>query len=148
MEVNASTILQVLQSLVIFIGALWAFVRFRIELPTKPRIELDVDAVFLGPQQGNYIASISILIRNKGTVNHEIHKLKLEILGLNEDMMIEALSNKGQRVNFPVPILNSDNIIPKEYGYYFVRAGVQQTIHYYTPVAEGIRFVRIWAAFH
>ncbi len=142
--------LSLLQAIGILVGAGWAFFRFRIESPAKPRIELDVDAEFMGPQAGQYIAGISIQVRNKGTVSHTIERLELDILGLKLDAPVLPHPNAdfAQRVNFPEKLFKSDNIIYDKYGYYFVRAGVQQTIYYHTAVPENIRFVRVWAAFH
>ena len=147
MQSHTDLLLSIVQILGIIFGAIWAWFGFRIELPHKPRIELELDAVFLGPQMGRYIGSISIRVHNKGTVNHTIEQLEIDIRGLKHNDPIQTLSEKEQRVNFPEKTAQSRNIIPSKYKHYFVRAGVQQTILYHTSIPEDIRFVRAWAAF-
>lgn len=150
MEKYIAIFAEALQTIIILAGVVWAIWRFRIELPTKPRIELDVDAKFFGPQQGQYIIGINIQVRNKGTVSHTIDRLELNIRGIkpNGSVLPHPDEDMEQRVNFPEKIFRSNNIIYSDYKYYFIRAGVQQTIFYHTAVPEDIRFVRVWAAFH
>ncbi|MDX2285575.1 MAG: hypothetical protein NW241_15515 [Bacteroidia bacterium] len=155
---DIDTILALLQSIGICITAVWAIWRFRIESPTKPRIELALDAEFLGPQAGKYLASVSILVRNRGTVSHTIDGLELKIQGINDGTKVESFEERSEklvtegdmnhRICFPEKIVELPNLIPPDYKYYFVRAGVEQIIHYHTAIDANIRFVRVFAAFH
>ncbi len=147
MEKHIAIYAEALQALVLLAGVVWAIWRFRIELPTKPRIELDVDVEFLGPQLGQHLASIAIQVHNRGAVNHQIEQLEIKIRGLKGDAPLEVLPGLAQRVNFPHKIVEANNIMGK-YKYYFIRAGVQQRIHYHTAIPEGVRYILVWAAFH
>lgn len=150
MENHLDFILNILKTIGLLAATVWAIWRFRIESPYKPRIELNVDMAFLGPQSGQYIAGINIEVNNKGTVNHTIDHLELNIRGIKVKTSLQLHSDKDKNgsVYFPELIFKSDNIINAKYQYYFLRAGVQQTIYYHTLVPEDICFVRVWAAFH
>ena len=140
--------LNALQALGIVVGAIWAFYRFRIELPWKPRIEFDIDTTFLGSQENGYVASIDFRAANKGTVNHTITKMEIRIRGIKNGAVFTKMGkNQYEKVEFPEKIVSVDNLIPTKYRYYFVRPNINQTFHYYTVIPNDIRFIIVWAAF-
>ena len=147
MKENIELFLSVLQTLGIIIGAVWAWYRFRVEKPTHPRIEFDVEAQFLGPQANSYLATFTIIAANKGNVEHKFRRIEIEILGLRQEEALVTLNDKQQRIQFPVEFVKLENLIPEKMKYYFVRPNVHQKIHYYTAIPDNIRFVRVFLSF-
>lgn len=142
-----SIALNILQALGIVVGAVWAYYRFRKEKPTHPRIEFDVDATFMPPQQGQYMATFAIRANNKGTVEHRFTEIRIRILGLKQEDALKTSEERAKRVDFPERIVPTVNILPEEFKYFFVRPGINQSFNYFTAISDSIRFIVVRLSF-
>ncbi len=114
-------LLNILQFAAIIIGAAWTYYRFLREKPTSPRIEFDFDCMVYGSQNGDFMTVFSIRINNKGLIEHRFREIRVRILGLEKDADLNTSDHHSNRVEFPMKILPSVNIVPEKFGYYFVR---------------------------
>jgi hypothetical protein len=142
-----SLVISSIQIIVLLLGVLWAYFRFRKENPLYPRIELDLNCKFFGPQRTFYIASFAVSAHNKGNIEHKFDDIRLRVRGIISNDAITELKDYEPLVNFPEKLMSEVNIVPKKIGYYFVRPGVYQTFNYAARVSEDIRFIIVRITF-
>lgn len=134
----------VLQTVGVGIGALWAYLRFWREGIHRPRIEFDIQCTFLGVQNNARVISFAAMAKNKGNVEHRFSRVSLRVRG------IKATGTLGrrpdERLDFPDPLLKAE-LVPEEFGYYFVRPGVEQPFTFTTTIPSDTRFILARAAF-
>lgn len=126
--------LQSINTILVLVGAVWAYFRFFREGSHKSRIEFDIEADFQGPQKGEYIAAFQIRATNKGNVEHEFDSIRLRVRGVKKDSDLKYLEGKEPMLSFPEKNFDTVEIIPKKIGYYFVRPGVDQRFSYVTKL--------------
>ena len=122
-------------------GGAWAYFRFKKEGVHSPRIELDLDCAFLGPQQGNYVAAFSIYAENKGQVEHRFKEIRLRVRGIRRNEVLVEWDERRPMLLFPDLIMSKANVVPPDYKYFFVRPSVRQRISYVTPISEEFSFI-------
>ena len=136
-----------LQLLIILVSALWAFFRFRKEGPLHPRIEFDVNCKFFGPHHNAYLTCFTINASNKGNVEHKFNEIRLKVLGIRTNEPLKEFEAYAPMVEFPHIILKEINIVPEDFGYFFVRPGVNQAFNFTTSIPAEIRFILVRATF-
>ena len=125
-------------------GAAWAYLRFWREGQHAQRIEFNLSCEFFEPQDGSRIASFSLHAHNRGNVERRFVRISLRILGLKTT---DALSCRADdRLLFPHHLVSAE-VIPKKFGYYFVRPGVDQRFSFTTIIPDDVRYVLARAAF-
>jgi hypothetical protein len=142
-----TTIISLVQLIVVIVGAIWAYFRFRRENPLHPRIEFDLDCKFFTPQDNSYLTAITVSASNKGNVEHKFSEIRLRILGIKNNQPLEEFAKYPPMVEFPVEIMKGVNIVPPKYEYFFVRPNVNQTFNYATQIPSDTRFIIIRATF-
>jgi hypothetical protein len=118
----------------ILAAAIWFFAtrKFRsYDLPSNPEKK---------------VAEIQFCIENKGLVNHRMCELNVSIHSLQTDSQLEVKDKTGELV-FPRVLLKKTNIVPSDFGYYFVRPGVRQLITHIVPLDADISLIRVTAGF-
>jgi hypothetical protein len=140
-------VLGVIQVLMVIVGAMWAYFRFRLEGPNQPRIEFGVDCRFFGPVHGDYLAAFEIHANNKGHVEHKFKEIRLKVLGIKQGEKLTEWPEHEPRLYFPDVLVRGVNLVPKNFGYYFVRPGVDQTFSFATKVSTDYRFLVARATF-
>jgi hypothetical protein len=138
-------VLSAIQTVGVGIGALWAYFRFWREGAHRPRIEFDIQCAFLGQQDNARVVNFIILATNKGNVEHKFSRISLRVRGIMAADGPLARRPDG-RLNFPQELLKEE-IIPKEFGYYFVRPGITQPLTFTTIIPTEVRFLLVRAAF-
>ncbi len=136
-----------IQVLIILFSALWAYFRFRKEDPLYPRIELDINCKFFGPQRNSYLASFTVSANNKGNVEHKFSEIRLRVRGIKFNEPLTEFEEYSPMTKFPEKIMDGINIVPSKFGYFFVRPGVNQAFNYVTQVSKDIRFIIVRATF-
>jgi hypothetical protein len=103
------------QLAVLISGGVWAFKRFKKEGSHTHRIEFDIECKFYGPQFHNFIAEITLTLKNRAKVRYIIKSCQLRIRGIEASNLIGLCDDpyKG-RVCFPVKILPLTEIVPKD----------------------------------
>lgn len=136
------------QFLVVLCGAAWAYYRFRAEGLHRPRVEFDVDANFLGPQNNYFLTEILISAHNVGLRIRKFPSIKLLVRGIKHDAKIEEWKENEPRLFFPDKIIdNAEVIFKKNYGHVFVEPGVKQKLTYLTRIPADYRFISIRVEF-
>lgn len=137
----------IVQSIIIIIGAIWAYFRFHRENPLHPRIEFDLDCKFFAPQNNSQLTAITVSASNKGNVEHKFGEIRLRILGIKNNQPLKEFAEYPPMVEFPIEIIKGVNIVPPKYEYFFVRPNVKQAFSYATQIPINIRFIIIRATF-
>ncbi|WP_151087421.1 hypothetical protein [Hymenobacter baengnokdamensis] len=140
-----TVVLSAIQTIGVGIGALWAYFRFWREGAHKPRIEFDIQCSFLGQQGNARVVSFTILATNKGNIEHKFSRISLRARGITAADG-ELIKRPDGRVNFPKELLKEE-VIPKEFGYYFVRPGIAQPLTFTTIIPAEVRLLLVRAAF-
>jgi hypothetical protein len=71
----------------------------------------------------------------------------MRVRGIEKDREFEYWPERGQRVEFPVRIINNARVIPESLNFLFVEPGVQQTITYVTKVPAQIGYIVVYTEF-
>ena len=140
-------ILNAIQAGILVAGAIWAFIRFKMEDPLHPRIEFAIDCKFFGPQAGSYLTVFTVSARNKGNVEHTFAGIRLRVRGIKDKEPLTEFTKYPPMTNFPETIMKEVNIVPPEFKYFFVRPGIDQDFNYVTQIADNIRFIIVRATF-
>lgn len=117
----------------------------------EPHIEFTIDARFFGPIEGQWLAEVSLIAHNVGSVIQHFSRIHLRIRGIPEGEPLKRWEGHGCRAEFPMLIAEEKNIIPKTRDgkeiLYFAEPGVRQTFTYMTTIPRQTRFVLIFAEF-
>jgi hypothetical protein len=135
------------QTAIIVGGAIWAYIRFFREGMHRPRIELDIECSFFGPQNDRYVAAFVIHATNRGNIEHRFNEIRLRVRGIKSDMPLQALKEHEPLLAFPEEDFDTVNIIAKKPRYYFVRPGVHQKFSFVTSIPASWKFVLARASF-
>lgn len=130
----------------------------------RTRIQFELEAVFFGPQEGFYVAEVTMLLHNKGLVRNIVKSLNLEILGIKAGAEINEFEKKSELkvhglkkafdmtefqkksiAEFPVDIVKTS--IRHEKGKFFVEPSITQQFTHVARVQEDIRFILVRSSF-
>lgn len=119
--------------------------RERLSRRFVPRVDYELDCRFFGPQQGRYIAQLSLKADNKGEVRRVFESLEFRVLGLPADAKPEYWGSGELRAEFPKLIMKDNMIRDPEKHRYYVEPGVSQLFSYTTLVDQAYAFVLVRA---
>lgn len=129
-------------------GVTWAIYRFRAEGAHKPRIEFNIGANFLGPENGHYAVQIVIHAKNKGLRVRRFPGIKILARGIERGQSIEEWKVREPRLFLPDKLIDDAEVVFKEnFSHIFVEPGVNQDITYLTRIPAKYRFVSVRAEF-
>jgi hypothetical protein len=124
------------------VAAAWWFWR---TARNQQRIAFDIDCTFLDIGEPDVrIAQICFIFENRGFVEHKLWDLQF---------YLDALHGPPERkpstyeVIFPQKVYSRVNIVPKRYGYFFVRPGVRQPVVHIVTIPKDLALVRVTAGF-
>jgi hypothetical protein len=113
----------------------------------QPRIELDIDCTFYGPEKDSYIVEIFLTAQNQGLIQQKFERMILRVRGIESNQELTYFPGYEPRLNFPIKLLDNVSVIPKGYGYYFVEPSAKQTITYITKIPSSIKYILAHAVF-
>ncbi len=121
-----------------------------LERKYKPHIEFTLDAEFLGPQKGKYIAEFIIYANNKSLVRHEFKKIEFRVLGIKKEEELCEWKNHPPRLYFPHEIIDpkKTDIFPGGWNFIFVEPGVKQRISFAAPIDADYAYIVAHAKFN
>src|SRR4029453_7439911 len=95
----------------------------------KQRLQFDVECRFahLLENPRSLLAELQFIFENKGFVEHRLWNLTVSVHALETERQLRAKPDSNE-INFPRRLLPQTQLVPKRYGYYFVRPGVRQVI--------------------
>jgi len=125
-------------------AAIWFFTTSKF----RRRVQFDLDCKIyeVADVPKVKITEIQLCFENKGLVDHRIRELTVSIHALLPERPLETKAETGE-LQFPRVLLDETNIVPLDYGYYFIRPGVRQVITHITPIDAGVSLIRITAGF-
>src|SRR5215813_1639768 len=112
-----------------------------------PRIELDINSQVLGQDDDHYLVELMLTAHNRGLIRWQVRDIKIRVCGIEKNRNFAYWPERGQRVEFPVKIINKERVIPESLNFLFVEPGVQQSITYVTKVPTQIMYIVVYAEF-
>lgn len=137
----ADVILAALQLIAIVIAGGWAYWRLRRERLHVPRVAFDLSCNFFGPQGHVFIAEFVSTMSNHGAVKHIVSDVFLRVRGISEGDTPRRWDGHGERVAFPVPLVDDNIVYKQKYSSVFVEPGVSQPLTYVTRIPANVRYV-------
>lgn len=137
----ADVILAGLQLLALIAGGLWAVWRLRRERLHVPRVSFDLACNFFGPQRDVFIAEFVTTMSNEGSVKHVVSDVLLRVRGISTSDVPKQWDGHGERLWFPLMLLDDNIIYKRKYASVFVEPGVSQPLTYVTQIATSVAFV-------
>jgi hypothetical protein len=134
----APTVLVAGICLVLLVGGLLAYRRYRAMESSYAHIETALEISFLGQQDGFWIVELKAILNNKGNVQRRIHKFRFDLNAIRADDPIDA-NTRGQ-VNFTNEIAKG-SFVPRGYAYCVVGPTVTATYSYVARVPEWATFI-------
>jgi hypothetical protein len=124
--------------LVVLVGGLLAYRRYRAKESSYAHIETALEISFLGQQDSFWIVELRAILNNKGRVQRRIHKFRFDLNAIHADDPIDA-NTRGQ-VNFTNEIAKG-SFVPRGYAYCVVGPEVTATYSYVARVPEWATFL-------
>ena len=114
----------------------------------KPRVQFDVDCRFsrLRHNSERLIAEIQLVFENKGFVEHRLWNLNVSVHALESEQSLVS-KETTRELKFAKRLLPRVQLVPKKYGYYFVRPGVRQVISHIIDIPEYSSAICLTASF-
>ncbi len=126
-------------------AAAWWFFR---TTKSKPRIQFDIDCKFLSltKNDNDLIAELQFIFENKGFIEHRLYNLTVSIHAVESEKHLKEKAGTREFL-FLKTLLPNVSIVPKKYGFYFVRPGVRQIITHIIRVPKAESIIRVTAGF-
>jgi hypothetical protein len=114
----------------------------------KPRIQFELDCQFfeIEASPDNVVAELQFIFENKGFVEHRLYNLLVSVHALGESSGVSERAETRELL-FKEQILQKVSIVPKKFGYYFVRPGARQVITHIITVPKKHGIIRVTAGF-
>ena len=142
-----SIILNILQCAVIFGGVAW----FIATTQFQPRAGFDIACTFFRLSDNQLIAEVQFILENKGFIDIFVSDLKCSIHTLGSgtlEVKAGTYEVKFPRRLIPVPPKKEPIVvIPRQFGYIYVRAGVSQVVTHIVSLPQDVEIIRITSGF-
>lgn len=114
----------------------------------KPRLQFDLDCQFVRLQQNpkRLLAELQFIFENKGFVEHRLWNLNVSVHGLDTENTLSSKEATGE-IQFSTRLLPKTQLVPQQYGYYFVRPGVRQIITHTIEIPSVLSAIRVTSSF-
>jgi hypothetical protein len=114
----------------------------------KQRIQFDVElrALRLQSNPSHTVIELAFTFENKGFVEHRLWNLNASLHSLEDESALTA-KPENRELQFTKRLLPSTQLVPKKYGYFFVRPGVRQIITHILAIPADCSVVRVTASF-
>jgi hypothetical protein len=139
-------IFETLKIVLAIAAATFAYFRFFREGEHKQRIQFDIDCKELGVTSSEKIIEIGSNAENKGNVEQRFDDIRVVLRGLEEGKPLSELEEYKPRLAFPVPLAKA-SLIPKKWGYFFVRPHVSQRFPLVLRIPRNISHILVRCTF-
>jgi hypothetical protein len=145
MSIDVEKTIEVAKNMVemaaVIAGGVW-FIR---QNQRKQRIQFDLECDFFHHASRPLIAEIRFVFENRGYVEHRLFDLTVSVQGLDENWSAEGHREKP----FTKSLVAKVGIVPRKYGYFFVRPGVRQVItHQLVLPSNVLPIIQVTAGFN
>lgn len=107
----------------------------------KPRVEFSLDCTAYGPEGDDYAVEVTLTVENKGRIQQRLTRLGLRLRGIPAGQGLSLWEGHGRRLNFPVVLVDEEQLVPEDVVYYFVEPGIRQTFSYVTKVPRSVKYL-------
>ena len=99
----AQAISAVLSTIAVIVAGLWAYWKFIWQKEKEPRAEFDVNAEFIGKQNGKWLLEVSAQLVNRGKVRHlmEDASINIRYLTASDEVAESANAELFRQISFP-----------------------------------------------
>ena len=112
-----------------------------------PRLEFAIEGeTFSGPG-GEHMLTLVISLHNRGLVRWQLNSILLRIRGIEAGRPFNAWNGHEPRVEFPVAIVSSAEVVPPNLNFLFVEPGVSQAISYVTRIPASVEYALVHVEF-
>jgi hypothetical protein len=132
--------------LVVMVGGLLAYRRYRAKQSSYADIETSAEISFLGQQDDFWIVELKAILNNKGKAQRKIHRFRFDLHAIDADDPIEPSKKSGGRVNFAHEIARG-SFVPRGYAYCVVGPLIKATYCYVARVPESATFLMLHCRF-
>lgn len=122
-------------ALAVFVGAIWAYLRFVRQEEKHPYINFTADINFICRQQGFWIVELISVIENKGKVPHKFKVFEFDLNALFPGDQIELNEQFGGQAFFPHEITKG-SWKPEKFKYFFISPGTTSKYSFVTRVPD------------
>lgn len=140
--------IEIIKLIVLIVGAVWGFYRFKAEGQYKPRVEFDVEVNFLQHHDNSVAAEFIIVAENKGIRTRSFDQIYLSVKGIKSNSELGEWEKDKPRLLFPIKIIDKAELVyKKKFKSIFVEPGVKQKITYFSKVPSDISLISVRAEF-
>jgi hypothetical protein len=112
-----------------------------------PHVELAINCEVLGQEGEDYAVEFMLIVYNRGLIRWTFRSILLRVRGIERNQSLVYWQGRGQRLEFPVKIVNMAEVIPKSVNYIFVEPGVQQLVTYTTKIPAQVKYIAVYVEF-
>ena len=113
----------------------------------SPHIEFEIECNFYGPEIDCFIAEFQIIVHNKGIIQQKFRDIRLRVRGIDSEQPISFWPGNEPRLNFPTKIVDNTSILPKDFNFFFVEPGIEQTFTFVTKIPLSVKYILAHAEF-
>jgi hypothetical protein len=148
MDIEIKTWIGIVNDVVSILAILAAAWWFLTTTKFKPRIQFDLGCNFLEliNNKDFLVAELQFIFENKGFIEHRLYNLNVSVHTLESEKNIQNKVETKELI-FKKQLLPMVSIVPKVYGFYFVRPGVKQIITHIINVPRSLSIIRVTASF-
>ena len=111
-------------------------------------VEFQVDCRVHGRQDEDQLVEFLLSVHNQGLVQYRFTSMLLRVRGIERNRPFTYWEEDKPRLEFPVKIVDSVEVKPRNLNYVFVDPGVRQVINYVTKISVRIEYILAHAEFH
>jgi hypothetical protein len=112
----------------------------------SPHIEFELKCNFYGPEKDDFIAEFLLIVRNKGIVQQKFKDIRFRVRGIEGEL--SYWQGNEPRLAFPIKIVDNVSILPKNYNFFFIEAGIEQVFTYITKIPSSTKYISAYAEFN
>ena len=136
----------VITALGVAVAGAWAYRRYVVQGEGHAHIETAAEIMFIGEQDGQWIAELRAVLTNKGKVEHRVANFGFDLAGLKKGAAVTRSDRWGGQVDFPERLAQG-SFLPDGFGFFIIGPGVTATYSHVTSIPADIVFVILHCRF-
>lgn len=114
---------------------------------SSPNIQLGIDCRFYGPEKDYYLVEFLLSAHNRGHRRYKFKSIRLRVRGIEIDHPFSVWQGKEPRIEFPLILIDDEEIIPKNLNFLFIGPEVEQIITYVSRLRCSIKYILVHISF-
>lgn len=113
------------------------------------KVEMETTIAWLGTHRDSHVASIEVVVQNKGAVRLYIEKLQFAVRSIDEDSDLKTACSETyprlmKQLFFPESVVDEGLLFPQQWNYAWVDPGCVDTYRHPISVPKSARFAMVW----